>query len=267
MTCASLAMYDMLAPVREGNDRLWHFVRGRLRASGFGAPDDLDRLSPYDAPWHDPGLVLAQACGYPYITALRGKVRLVATPVYAFPGGEGTSRASYVVVAERSAATRIEDLRGTTAAINDPASNSGMNLLRAMIAPLAASGRFFSDVIVTGGHLASLEAVRTGRASVAAVDTVTFGLLERHAQQMVKGVRILTETPRGPGLPFITRIDASDGELPTLRAAIADAIADPSLGLSQSLGLVGLEILGDRDYLVLDVYRQQAEAACYPAIA
>ena len=35
--------------------------------------------------WRDPGLISAQTCGYPYLTALQDCAVLVATPEYAFP--------------------------------------------------------------------------------------------------------------------------------------------------------------------------------------
>ena len=51
-----------------------------------------------------------------------------------------------------------------------------MNLFRAAIAPLAGGRPFFSEVIVTGSHAASLEAVADGNApGLAAIDCVTFG--------------------------------------------------------------------------------------------
>lgn len=267
MACASLAMYDMVGPVRQANDRLWHFVRSRLQESGIAVPDHLDRETAHDEAWLRRDLVLAHACGYPYVLGLRGKVRLVATPHYSFPGGEGANRLSYIVVSTASEFTDLASLRGTVAAINDPLSNSGMNLFRVAIAPLAADGRFFNRVLVTGSHLASLASVASGAASVAAVDTVTYGLLWRHSPERLAGIRVLAETPRGPGLPFVTRAGASDAEVGLLRASLAAAIAEPALALEEGLGLTGLSLLDDEDYGVLDRYRQQAEAMGYPAVA
>jgi hypothetical protein len=51
-------------------------------------------------------------------------------------------------------ATSLDDLRGGRCAVNDLGSNSGMNLLRAEIAPLANGKAFFKSVLVTGSHLA-----------------------------------------------------------------------------------------------------------------
>jgi ABC-type phosphate/phosphonate transport system substrate-binding protein len=268
MARSSLAMYDFAPPIQAANDSLWRGIAGRLKGQGFDAADALDRTGSHDSLWLAPDLGLAQTCGYPYVTALKGKVRLVATPVYAFAGGEGTERTSFIVVAEQSTATKLEDLRGKVAAVNDWGSNSGMNLLRAAVMPLARDGRFFSDIRITGGHIASIGAVQSGKADVAAIDTVTWGLLARHEPQRLAGVRILSETPSGPGLPLITRLDASDAEVDAWRSAIAATIADPAQAEAiDALGLQRVEILSDADYDRLDAYRRQAEALGYPIIA
>lgn len=262
---AALAMYDAPVAVAAANDTLWTGLRDRLRAAGVaGVPDRLTRGGSYAAPWLDPRLLLAQTCGFPYVRHLRGKVRLVATPVYGFAGGGGAERRSVVVVAAGAPFAGVADLRGTRAAINDPGSNSGANLFAALVAPLARDGRFFSLVTVTGGHRESLAAVASGRADVAAIDSVTFGLLSAHAPEEVAGVRMLCETPGGPGLPLITRGAATDEEVAVLRQALADVVVDPALAEARAvLGLVGMEVLGDEDYDVLARYAAETAAVGY----
>jgi ABC-type phosphate/phosphonate transport system substrate-binding protein len=268
MARSSLAMYDSVPPVRAANDRLWQGIRDRLRAAGYEAPDMLDQETPHDDVWLKPDIVLAQTCGYPYVSYLKGKVRLVATPAYDFAGGEGTERVSFIIVPEASQAQSLEDLRGKIAAVNDWGSNSGMNLFRAALMPLARGGKFFSEVRITGGHLPSIKAVQAGDADVASIDTVTWGMLDRHRPDMLSGVRIIAETPSGPGLPFITRLTASDAEVEALRHAISATIADPAyVDAMAALGLKRIQILGDDDYDRLDAYRREAERLGYPIIA
>jgi len=268
MAVASLMMYDQPDQARSANDALWIAIRDRVRAKGFAAPDALDRSGDYHSYWLQPDLALAQTCGYPYVSELKGRVRLVATPVFSYPGGKGVKRASFIVVREDSSAKSLEDLRGKRAAINDWLSNSGMNLLRMAVAPLAGGKPFFSDVVVTGGHLGSIAAVREDRADVAAIDSITWGLHARHAPEKISGVRILAETPMGPGLPYITRFDASDGEVAALRDAISDALADPSIkDALDVLGLTGIEFLDDGDYAELERFRDEALRLGYPKVA
>jgi ABC-type phosphate/phosphonate transport system substrate-binding protein len=266
---AALSMYDAPAAVAAANDALWAGLRDRLRAAGLaGVPDGVDRTRGHAEPWLDPRLLLAQTCGFPYVRHLKGRVRLVATPVYGFPGGGNGERRSAVVVAADAPFAAVEDLRGKRAAINDPGSNSGANLFAALVAPLAREGRFFASVAITGGHRESLAAVAAGRADVAAIDSVTLGLLARHAPGEVAGVRVLCETPGGPGLPLITRGGATDGEVAVLREALADVVTDPGLGgVRATLGLAGFEVLSDADYDVLARYAGEAAARGYREMA
>ena len=74
------------------------------------------------------------------------------------------------------------------AAVNAWDSNSGMNLFRAAIAPHADGAPFFASVILTGSHQASLAAVAAGGADLAAVDCVTFALLQRLRPALVERV-------------------------------------------------------------------------------
>jgi len=268
MTRSSLAMYDMLAPVQAANDLLWTGIRDRLRIAGLSAPDMLDRKVSHDGIWLLSDMMLSQTCGYPFVKQLQGKVRLVATPIYSFAGGGGTERASFIVARDDDNAVDLSGFRGRRAAINDRMSNSGMNLFRAALAPIAGGKPFFSDVMVTGGHLPSMKAVQDGKADIASIDTVSWGMLAQHAPDMLKGLRIVGETPRGPGLPFITRLATTDAELNALRVAITDAIADKDLAeATQALGLLGVEILDEDDYARLGALGDDAERLGYPIIA
>lgn len=268
MALASLAMYDMAPAVRSANDALWSVVRDRLRAEGFSAPERLNHDIGHEAAWLQPDLVFAQTCGYPFIMQLRGRVRLIGTPRYRFAGGSGSDRASFVIVRDESVFSSVEALRGTRAAINDRMSNSGMNLLRALVAPLAVSGRFFSDVRVTGGHLASMAAVREGLADVAAIDSVTYGLAAAHDPSRVAGLKILAETPAGPGLPIITRLDASDAEVAVLRAILTEIATDSRhAAIAVPLGLIGFDVLDEPAYERLALLAEQASALDYPELA
>jgi len=265
---ASLMMYDQPEVVQRANDALWAAIRDGLYERNQEAPQVLKRGGIYDSYWLDPHLSFAQTCGYPYVSKLKGKVRLVATPVFSYPGGSGARRASYIVVAENSDAKSLSDLKGKRAAINDRLSNSGMNLFRAAIAPLAGGQPFFAFVIVTGGHLNSIAAIREGRAEVAAIDSITWALHARHAPAKIAGVRIIGETPMGPGLPYITKGTASDERMAALRESLSDAIADPALEKALDvLGLTGIEILDDGDYAELERLRDEALRLGYPKVA
>lgn len=192
----------------------------------------------------------------------------MATPAYDLPGCDGPLMRSFIIVSSQSTAKSLSDLKGLRAAINDPGSNSGSNLFRAAIAPLAAEGRFFSSVTETGGHLASIDAVSAGRADVASIDCVTYGNTLRFDPDRLSGVRVIAETPDGPGLPFITSIKTTEHELLTLSEILAEVATAPVLSKArETLALKGFEILSDADYERLADLEREAVALGYPAVA
>lgn len=269
MRLASLAMYVQPPELADATQQLWRFIQGRLTDIGMvDIPGELDRNIAHDAAWLHPDLLLSQTCGYPYVTSLRGRVRLVATPIYNHAGCEGPLQCSFIIVRRDQMAVELSDMRNCRAAINDDASNSGMNVLRAAIAPLAIDGHFFSDVIKTGGHLQSIEAVATSQADVAAIDCVTFGNIRRFNSTRLSNVRILAQTAKTPGLPFITRGDATDDDVAGLQQILQDASVAPSLAATRdALSLVGFQILPDTAYDRVLELEAKAVRAGYPVIA
>jgi ABC-type phosphate/phosphonate transport system substrate-binding protein len=261
-------MYRDPPVIAEATRALWAYLRDRLGAAGLAdVPARLDEDIAHDAAWRDPRLLLAQTCGYPLATELAGRVRVVATPVYDHPGSEGPLNGSFVIVGADAAVSSVAALRGGVAAINDRGSNSGMNLLRHTIAPHAEGGRYFTRVLESGSHRASLDLVARGEADVAAIDCVTFGNLARFAPDTVAGVRILAETAKTPGLPLITHLAASDETVGILRAALQDLSRDPAAAaLRGTLGLSGFEWLPESAYdAVLEIERA-AQALGYPVL-
>jgi ABC-type phosphate/phosphonate transport system substrate-binding protein len=268
MRLASLAMYTTPAPIAEATDRLWAYISDQLRRHGLAdIPQNLDKTVAYDQAWLRPDLLLAQTCGFPYVKKLRGRVRLVATPVYGLPGCDGPLNRSKIIVATTSPAASLEDLRGLTAAINEPGSNSGANLFRAAIAPLARGGRFFASVIETGGHLASIDAVASGKADVASIDCVTFGNTLRFEPDRLADIRVLAETPDGPGLPLISAMNTTDDEIALIRQVLAGIAVAPELAeVRDTLSLRRFDILPDDAYERLADLERQAIALGYPAV-
>src|SRR5215475_14223755 len=188
---ASLAMYD-LPEVRAATDAWWRGLAAAFRREGIAeVPDRLDRATGHHEVCLRPDLLFAQTCGYPLTHALAGRVALVATPCYAAEGCAGASYCSFIVVAGDNPATAIADLRGARCAVNAPDSQSGYSALRAAVAPHARNGRFFSSVVVSGSHVASLQLVAAGATDVAAIDCVTHALVARYRPAALEGTRVL----------------------------------------------------------------------------
>ena len=268
MSVAALPMYD-LAEVGWANDALWSGIVACARAEGLGGlPARLTRDRPAEAVYADPGLVFAQACGYDITHAFAGRLRVVATPVYAAPGAEGPAYASVLIVGEDAPAAGLGDLAGAVCAINGWGSHSGMNALRAAVAPLQRGGRFFARVRVSGSHLASVAMVAAGEADVAAIDCVTHALLARHRPGALAGTRVLGWSARAPGLPFVTRADESAATIAPLRAALRAAIAEPRLAPARdALLLAGVTVLPDDAYDRILAFEREAARAGYPVLA
>ena len=161
----------------------------------------------------------------------------------------------------------LADFRGQRCAINGLDSNSGMNLLRAAVAPLATGGRFFSSVVVSGSHLRSVEMVAAGEADVAAIDCVSFAHFQRLYPSVVGQLRILGWTPSGPSLPFITARSASDATVRTLRCALADVFDDDGLAaVREQLLLNGVDLQPTEGFADVLALERRAVEEGYPAI-
>jgi ABC-type phosphate/phosphonate transport system substrate-binding protein len=267
MAIAGLPMYD-LPEVRPALDALWAGIARELRRAGL--PDVPERLT-YDVPgsalWAAPDLLFSQCCGADLMGAQAGRLQALATPRYRVEGCAGGRYASLLVVAERADVTVVEDLRGKVAAINYPHSHSGMNALRALVAPLSREGRFFAEVVESGSHLQSLALVQRREADVAAIDCVTYGLLARHRPAALAGTRPLCRTAGAPSPPFVTRSSAGPDLVRRLRAALQDAMADPELADARAdLLLDGIELLPSSAYARITAFARFAANHAYPQL-
>ena len=80
------------------------------------------------------------------MSGLKDAVTLIATPEYAFPGCEGASHRSFIIRRAGDPRRNLSEFRGATAALNGHDSNTGMNLFRAAIAPIARGAPFFGAI-------------------------------------------------------------------------------------------------------------------------
>jgi ABC-type phosphate/phosphonate transport system substrate-binding protein len=237
-------MYD-LPEIRWATDALWSAVAARLSAAGIAAAPALDRDMGVPELWTAPALLLSQTCGNPYVRHYRDRLRLVATPCYSAPGCDGPRYCSLLVVRQDAPGAGLADFRGAVCAVNEWGSLSGWV---ALAAALPEPG-FFRAALITGAHADSMAAVTAGEADIAAIDCVTYALLQRHRPGATAGLRVIGRTAPAPGLPFVTRRDAADETVEALRAALRGALADPALDQARAaLLLEGIAILGDADY-------------------
>ncbi len=265
MTLACLPMYD-LPGLRAATDAWWRGLAGALAAAGVEDPPvALSRDRSIPELLHDPALLLGQTCGYPLTHDLAEVVKLVATPVYGCEGCEGPRYRSAFVVRADEPAESLEALRGRRVAINARTSQSGYNCLRHAVSALAGGAAFFSQVVETGAHGASLAAVRESLADLAATDCVTLALMRRTEPAAFEGLRVLDWSAPAPGLPYVTRADAAPELVERLQAGLAAAAADPALAAArEALCLEGFELLPLEAYRVIDEMEQAARDSGYP---
>ncbi|WP_213762149.1 PhnD/SsuA/transferrin family substrate-binding protein [Caballeronia sp. dw_19] len=225
---AALPMYNV-TPALAGDWRvLLDHVHGRLRPWLDARGDTLAIVDPATSLqefWLRDDLLLSQTCGYPLVRALTGRVQLVTTPVFTVDGCEAGDYHSVLITRAAANVTSLAQCRGLRAAYNTPDSNSGMNLLRSAVAPLAGEHPFFASVIETGGHLASLQALQDDRADVAAIDCVSFAFVLDHLPDLADGLIEIGTTRSAPGLPLIASKRVPPEGVEALAHALADAIA------------------------------------------
>lgn len=212
--------------------------------------------------WRSPHLLLTQTCGYPLMTELQGRVQVIGRPVYQLPHSANGNHCSLLVAREDDPRQALVEFRGCHGLLNSRDSNSGMNLFRHALAPLQQDGRFFADITLTGGHRASLAAIKAGDGDLAAIDSVTFDYLARDASEEVAGLKVIARTAEGPCLPYITRLGA---DADVIRAAMNQALNElPDVALVLAIS----EVLpaSEADYQVLLDYHQQAASLGLPLL-
>lgn len=241
---ASLGMYDR-TEAQPANDRLWALIRDRLRGQGQAAPDALTRgAGAYWNAWTASDLVLSQTCGFPYRAKLHDKIALIGTPDY---GVEGCPPGYYrSVFVARSADPRavLTDFDGAALAFNEDLSQSGWAAPQNHASSIGIKLR---PHLWTGGHLLSARAVAAGHADIAAIDAVTWSMIQQW-ESFAPGLKVVGQTDPTPGLPYIAALRA---DTKVVFDCIAAAITALSLEDRATLRLRGLVRIPAATYLAV----------------
>ena len=241
---ASLGMYDF-GPAQAANDRLWALVQDSLRDQGIDAPDALTRgeTAYWDA-WQSPDLFLSQTCGYPFRARLHDRVSYVGTPDYGVEGcPPGHYRSVFVARADDPRQT-LTEFDGARFAYNEALSQSGWAAPQNHAAKL---GLRLPPTLQSGGHRLSALAVAEGRADIAALDAVTYAMLQQ-VEPQVAGLRTVALTDPTPGLPYIT---AAGQDPEPIFTAVSEAIAALPASDRATLRLKGLVRIPLASYLAV----------------
>lgn len=255
---AELLMYVAPAAVQQANQAWLTRIFQRLNLNRRNA-DHLD----LHGLWLAPELLVTQTCGYPLMTQLRGKVRVIGRPRYELAHSSQGEHCSLLLTRYDNPRTQLADFYDSRGVINGHDSNSGMNLLRERLAPLHRDGRFFASVGISGAHRESLRWLREGHADLAAIDSVTHDYLARFAAEEVAGLRIVTHSAPSPTLPYIGPLHLSDEQAAQIREVMNQALRDLP-HVVETLGIRSVLPASEDDYQVLLNYQQAAATAGYP---
>jgi ABC-type phosphate/phosphonate transport system substrate-binding protein len=262
---AALPMYA-LPEMAPANAALWAAVRGRLDLAE--APAELSPTPTALPAAIVPETLFSQMCGYPLRRLYAGQYRLLGTPLYDLPGcgwfAPGVpGHRSFIVVARAARAETVAALRAGRFAVNGFDSNSGMNLPRRLLAPLAEGRAFFSTVTVSGSHLRSMEMVAAGEADAASIDCVTYGFCALHRPVLVASLRVVAETPASPAIPFITAAATP----PETAAALTRILVAEVAAALAGLRIVAVSPSRAEAYEAVVTYEAEAAALGYPVLA
>lgn len=257
----------MYFPPHAALQAFWVALAQRLRAdpasAGMAIPTELSQPADCHAQWLQPDLLLSQACGYPLVTQLAGRVQLVGTFAYSAPGVNGITCRSQLLCRAADPRSTLADFGASTLAFNDTISQSGYNALRALVASTTTAPRpFFAAAIQTGAHYRSIEAVRSGQADMAALDAVSWALWQQAHPAQAQELRVFDQTQAYPGLPLITALKTPAPLLDALRRALLALATEPAhAAVRAPLLISGFEATTLADYQRCLDLQEQAYAA------
>jgi ABC-type phosphate/phosphonate transport system substrate-binding protein len=154
----------------------------------------------------------ALAAARPPSVALAG-----GAPVFDDPRNEGRPvYFSELVVADRCQATSLRELAGCRFGYNDLASQSGYRSLLDRLAALGLSERHVGALVLTGGHRASLDALRDGAIDAAAIDSNTLLGLGGPPP----GTRVIETWGPYPVQPVVVAATLDEGTVAAIRSAL-----------------------------------------------
>lgn len=152
---------------------------------------DLLRLGALDFAW---------VCDYPFLY-LKDLVRLLAVPLNQ---GRPYYRAYLIVGAGDTMRHSMRDLKGTVFAYSDPYSNTGYLSPRYQVRQLGEDpATFFKKTFFTWSHRKAIEAVATGFAQGASIDSFVWDTLARLQPELTAKTRIIAKSPEYGFPPFV----------------------------------------------------------------
>jgi ABC-type phosphate/phosphonate transport system substrate-binding protein len=170
---------------------------------------------PIESLWEEPGLFGAFMCGWPFVRT-GPRMQAIAAPVPSPARYESKPRyCSDFLVREDSGWTRVEDAFGHRFGWTVAGSHSGFNAPRAFFSGLVSPqrSRLFREAAGPLGSPASaLDALKSGRVDLVALDGFWLDLVRHHEPARLEGVRAVGHTPWAP-IPLLVAAPSVDAVL------------------------------------------------------
>ncbi len=239
---AELGFYPF-ADVAWAYDKLWSATANRCS----WLPRELTRTSDPTKLWQSDKPFVSQTCGWPLVTRLAEKVRVVGAFRQTTP--ESASHFYRSVVVGRVDGTPF-DFQGSVAAVNSIESLSGWVSLIAAIHGPQESWR--GPVCESGSHAESVRMLCRGEADIASIDSVTLAHLRRIEPKAVSSLFVICNGPLVPCLPIVAHLSITVSQLGELRNALSESTRDPvNTDATSALFIGGFDALDLDDYLPL----------------
>ena len=223
--------------------------------------------SPYDQPltlifedqdayFLEPEFLIGHTCGYPFVKKWHTTHDLVCIPIFDIAGCRGRDYSSWIIARHDHQGEKLEDFKGSVATMNNPDSNSGMNVFRYEISKICGGKNFFSDVVISHSHLTSIAHVLERKADIAAIDAVTWHFAKHQGELNLDEIKIIGQTVETPGLPLVKPKSCSlDSK--TITQALNTSLGQQSEELRGFLKISEFREVNSDDYtFILDLENQ-----------
>jgi phosphonate transport system substrate-binding protein len=192
---------------------------------------------------HQSRLDFAWLCDYPFLY-LKDLVRLLVVPLNK---GRPYYRAYLLAHADNAKPQGMADLKGAAFAYSDPYSNTGYLIPRFMIHQLGGNPQtFFRKTFFTYSHRKAVEAVASGMAEGASMDSYVWDTLTQIKPALTSRTRIIGASPEYGFPPFAAHRSVSAEDFAAMQRVLLDMPKDAvGRGILEQLGLDGF-IPGER---------------------
>lgn len=225
-------MYDW-PEVADDLNTLWERIAIGARASGIDVPEAMSRPEHLVTLWRDPTMIIGQVCSLNPVRDGLGETEVLGTIVYDppvdLPQPEPGSYYSVLVcradderrthIGADRANDAVRSFAGARVASNGTDSQSGYWSLGHFVREVGGDP-IFGSVVFTGAHRASVQAVASGQADLAAIDVHSWRLALEHEPDAASQLTVIGTTAPTPGVVCVVA-----WELAHHRAALNEVLA------------------------------------------